>query len=66
MSNSVLPQEGSQQQVTSQTRVVQKDSAGGLDPDRFDWQEVWYPVCYTEDLNKSGPTRFTLLATQYN
>lgn len=31
MSNSVLPQEGSQQQVISLTRVVQKDSPGGLD-----------------------------------
>ncbi len=29
MSNSVLPQEGSQQQVTSQTKVLQ-DPAGGL------------------------------------
>ncbi|AFY48534.1 ring-hydroxylating dioxygenase, large terminal subunit [Nostoc sp. PCC 7524] len=35
--------------------------AGGLDPERFDWQEVWYPVHYVEDLDKSQPTRFTLL-----
>lgn len=31
MSNSVLPQEGSQQQVISLTKVVQKDSPSGLD-----------------------------------
>ncbi len=31
MSNSVLPQEGSQQQVIYLTRVVQKDSPSGLD-----------------------------------
>ena len=61
MSNSVLPQEGSQQQVTSQTKVLQEFPAGGLDPDSFDCQEVWYPVCYIEDLNKSQPTPFTLL-----
>ncbi len=36
-------------------------SAGGSDPDRFDWAEAWYPVHYLEDLDKSRPTRFTLL-----
>jgi phenylpropionate dioxygenase-like ring-hydroxylating dioxygenase large terminal subunit len=35
--------------------------AGGSDPDRFDWQEAWYPVHYIADLDKSHPTRFTLL-----
>ncbi|WP_066382626.1 MULTISPECIES: Rieske 2Fe-2S domain-containing protein [unclassified Anabaena] len=35
--------------------------AGGQDPERFDWLEVWYPVHYVEDLDKSQPTRFTLL-----
>lgn len=35
--------------------------AGGLDPDRFDWTEAWYPVHYTDDLDKTRPTRFTLL-----
>ncbi|AFY42607.1 Rieske 2Fe-2S domain-containing protein [Nostoc sp. PCC 7107] len=35
--------------------------AGGLDPERFDWLEVWYPVHYVADLNKSQLTRFTLL-----
>ncbi|WP_434683854.1 Rieske 2Fe-2S domain-containing protein [Pseudanabaena minima] len=35
--------------------------AGGQDPDRFDWQEVWYPVFYIEDLDKTKPTKFTLL-----
>ena len=35
--------------------------AGGLDPDRFDWQEVWYPVFYIEDLDKAKPSKFSLL-----
>jgi phenylpropionate dioxygenase-like ring-hydroxylating dioxygenase large terminal subunit len=35
--------------------------AGGGDPDRFDWAEAWYPVHYLEDLDKTRPTRFTLL-----
>jgi phenylpropionate dioxygenase-like ring-hydroxylating dioxygenase large terminal subunit len=35
--------------------------AGGTDPKRFDWFEAWYPVHYVEDLDKTRPTRFTLL-----
>lgn len=35
---------------------------GGPDPNRFDWAEAWYPIHYVEDLDKSAPTRFTLLA----
>ena len=35
--------------------------AGGQDPERFDWQEVWYPVFYIEDLDKTKPAKFTLL-----
>ncbi|MBE9205001.1 Rieske 2Fe-2S domain-containing protein [Nostoc sp. LEGE 06077] len=35
--------------------------AGGLDPERFDWLEVWYPVHYVADLDQSQLTRFTLL-----
>jgi len=35
--------------------------AGGSDPDHFDWAEAWYPVHYIEDLDKTKPTRFTLL-----
>ena len=35
--------------------------AGGEDPSRFDWQEVWYPIVYVRDLDRTGPTRFTLL-----
>lgn len=60
MSNSILPQEDAQAAVKSQTGAAQEYPAGGLDPDRFDWQEVWYPVSYVEDLDKSQPTRFTL------
>ena len=36
-------------------------SAGGTDPEYFDWQEVWYPIYYIEDLEKNKPTTFTLL-----
>lgn len=35
--------------------------AGGDDPSRFDWKEAWYPVHYVADLDRSKPTRFTLL-----
>lgn len=35
--------------------------AGGPDPDRFDWKEAWYPVHYSEDLDRKRPNRFTLL-----
>ena len=35
--------------------------AGGVDPDRFDWAEAWYPIHYVEDLDKTRPIRFTLL-----
>jgi phenylpropionate dioxygenase-like ring-hydroxylating dioxygenase large terminal subunit len=36
-------------------------AAGGLDPKRFDWAEVWYPAHYVKDLDPSKPTSFTLL-----
>ncbi|PZO11381.1 MAG: cell death suppressor protein Lls1 [Leptolyngbya foveolarum] len=35
--------------------------AGGLEPNHFDWAEAWYPVHYVKDLDKSKPTRFTLM-----
>ena len=35
--------------------------AGGSDPQYFDWAEAWYPLHYIEDLDKTRPTRFTLL-----
>jgi phenylpropionate dioxygenase-like ring-hydroxylating dioxygenase large terminal subunit len=56
MSNTVLQSEENSLNVTSEMLP-----AGGLDPERFDWREVWYPVHYIEDLDKSQPTRFTLL-----
>ncbi|HEY9888682.1 MAG TPA: Rieske 2Fe-2S domain-containing protein, partial [Candidatus Obscuribacterales bacterium] len=34
---------------------------GGVDSDRFDWAEAWYPVHYIDDLDQTRPTRFTLL-----
>ncbi|MGV0028734.1 aromatic ring-hydroxylating dioxygenase subunit alpha [Phormidesmis priestleyi] len=36
-------------------------AAGGSDPDRFDCKEAWYPVHYIADLDKTKPTKFTLL-----
>ena len=35
--------------------------AGGLDPERFDWHEAWYPVAFLKDLDPKQLTRFTLL-----
>jgi phenylpropionate dioxygenase-like ring-hydroxylating dioxygenase large terminal subunit len=35
--------------------------AGGNDPHRFDWQEVWYPVYYLQDLDKRKLHRMTVL-----
>jgi phenylpropionate dioxygenase-like ring-hydroxylating dioxygenase large terminal subunit len=36
-------------------------TAGGAEPTRFEPIESWYPVAYTEDLDKLTPTPFTLL-----
>jgi phenylpropionate dioxygenase-like ring-hydroxylating dioxygenase large terminal subunit len=36
-------------------------ASGGPDPDRFDWTEVWYPLHYVRDLDRTQPTPFTLL-----
>ncbi|HEY9620994.1 MAG TPA: Rieske 2Fe-2S domain-containing protein [Crinalium sp.] len=44
-----------------QTSQPNELPAGGPDPSRFDWKEVWYPVFYIDDLDKSTPARFTLL-----
>ncbi|MFM7427131.1 MAG: Rieske 2Fe-2S domain-containing protein [Elainella sp.] len=35
--------------------------AGGDDPTQFDCKEAWYPVHYVEDLDRTRPTKFTLL-----
>lgn len=43
---------------TSQSGLL---PAGGDDPTRFDCKEAWYPVFYLEDLDRSKPSRFTLL-----
>ena len=40
---------------------VDRVTPGGDDPTRFDPSESWYPVFYTEDLDKLKPTPFTLL-----
>ncbi|MBE9221475.1 Rieske 2Fe-2S domain-containing protein [Cyanobacterium stanieri LEGE 03274] len=34
---------------------------GGEDEDNFNYQEVWYPVFFVEDLQKNRPNSFTLL-----
>ncbi|MBW4564503.1 MAG: Rieske 2Fe-2S domain-containing protein [Mojavia pulchra JT2-VF2] len=47
--------------VTISDRPAEKIPAGGSDPDYFDCKEVWYPVYYVDDLNKSQPMPFTLL-----
>jgi phenylpropionate dioxygenase-like ring-hydroxylating dioxygenase large terminal subunit len=36
-------------------------TAGGSDPQRFDWAEAWHPIYLVEDLDPSKPTPFTLL-----
>ncbi|MBD0344105.1 MAG: Rieske 2Fe-2S domain-containing protein [Coleofasciculus sp. Co-bin14] len=46
---------------TLSPREVHYLPAGGSDPSRFDWKEVWYPLYYVRDLDKSKPTPFTLL-----
>jgi phenylpropionate dioxygenase-like ring-hydroxylating dioxygenase large terminal subunit len=40
---------------------AQSLAAGGPDPDRFNWTEVWYPLHYVQDLDRMQPTAFTLL-----
>jgi phenylpropionate dioxygenase-like ring-hydroxylating dioxygenase large terminal subunit len=49
--------------IEARVQTIQSDElpAGGADPAQFDWQEVWYPVFYIDDLNKATPSRFTLL-----
>lgn len=36
--------------------------AGGDDPSRFNWQDVWYPIAYIKDLDINQLTTFTLLS----
>lgn len=56
-----------QQQVTGSAVAVfgstclETLAAGGPDPQRFDWAEVWHPVQSIENLDPSRPTPFTLL-----
>lgn len=40
---------------------VKELPAGGDDPNQFDWQEVWYPIAYLQDLKKDELSTFTLL-----
>ena len=45
----------------TQATRSQELAAGGNDPTRFDWKEVWYPIFYVDDLDRTKLTRFTLL-----
>jgi phenylpropionate dioxygenase-like ring-hydroxylating dioxygenase large terminal subunit len=47
--------------VKTGEKVDELISAGGDDPLVFDWNEAWYPLHYTRDLDKSQPKTFTLL-----
>jgi phenylpropionate dioxygenase-like ring-hydroxylating dioxygenase large terminal subunit len=46
------------EQAVIETTVL---TAGGADPTCFDWKEVWYPIYYVQDLDRSKPNSFTLL-----
>ncbi len=61
MPNTALESVNSILETPPRTKSSETVPAGGLDPERFDMQEVWYPVHYVEDLDKSKPTSFTLL-----
>ncbi|MBD2249333.1 MULTISPECIES: hypothetical protein [Nostoc] len=56
MFNSVLPQEASQQEVTSQTKVVQEDSAGGFKPSYDNWafDLAWFGQVRATVLSRKG------------
>lgn len=47
--------------VNYQLEEKQEIYPGGSQADRFDWLEAWYPLYYVADLDKSKPTKFTLL-----
>jgi hypothetical protein len=50
MSNTVLQSEENSLNVTSQIQALQDLPAGGSDPERFELQEVWYPVHYIKEV----------------
>ncbi|MEB3292422.1 MAG: Rieske 2Fe-2S domain-containing protein [Synechococcales bacterium] len=41
--------------------AAQMNPVGGLEPDRFEVREAWYPTHFLEDLDRSQPNAFTLL-----
>lgn len=47
--------------TTERHSALEQLPAGGSDPNRFDCKEVWYPVHYVQDLDRTKPTPFTLL-----
>jgi phenylpropionate dioxygenase-like ring-hydroxylating dioxygenase large terminal subunit len=48
-------------EVPTLTTPADELPAGGDDSTRFNWKEAWYPVHYVADLDRTRPTRFTLL-----
>lgn len=40
---------------------AQETVAGGDNRSKFDWQEVWHPIAYVQDLDKTTLKTFTLL-----
>jgi phenylpropionate dioxygenase-like ring-hydroxylating dioxygenase large terminal subunit len=61
MTSNALETVNSARNLPLQDRLPEDLPTGGVDPKRFDWKEVWYPVYYIEDLDRSKPTPFTLL-----
>jgi phenylpropionate dioxygenase-like ring-hydroxylating dioxygenase large terminal subunit len=45
----------------SSTTIGNQLTAGGLNPESFDWSEMWYPIHYVKDLDQTKPFQFTLL-----
>ena len=38
---------------------------GGLDKEKFDWKESWYPVYLEDDLYKEKPMAVTVLGMNF-
>ncbi len=47
--------------VRSSQTPPHSQPAGGPEPHRFDWKEAWHPLFFVKDLDKTKPSRFTLL-----
>ena len=50
------------QELEKKDLNVNKTSpVGGIDPNKFDYKEAWYPLFFVNDLHKDKPNSFTLL-----